>query len=206
MIVGDTEVLCVCPFLRFGFFIYGFLCCGSIRKCLPLTADLYGNGMVVQFFLRHIIGRILLILCLRWGRMLRFFNTKSFYDYIIGHTVFFGWIESYGLCGDIRLERIIHFGNFGQEKMRITLIMPYEIIKDFPIYGFITPAIGSGIYTDTLISYITDCSFNITVMIWNNYGITYFICGNPFQSHWFTLYRFMKESIPFLLIHCTKNR
>jgi len=56
MIVGNTEVLCVCPYLRFGFLIHGFLCCGSIRKCLPLTADLYGNGMVVQFFIRYIIG------------------------------------------------------------------------------------------------------------------------------------------------------
>ena len=138
--------------------------------------------------------------------MLRFFNTKSFYNYIIGHTAFFGWIESYGLCGDIRLERIIHFGNFGQEKMQITFIVPNKIIKNFPIYGFITPAIGSGIYTDALISDIADCSYNITVMIRNNYGITYFIYGNTFQSYRLTLYRFMKESIPFLLIHSTKYR
>ena len=100
MVIGDAEVLCICPNLRLRFLIHGFLGCGGIGKRLPLTTDLNGYRVCVQ----SILNRWLLSgLC--WGRMLRFIRAKGLDDYIIWKVRFVARIKAYGLRRELRRGR-----------------------------------------------------------------------------------------------------
>ena len=91
MCIDNTEVLCIAEQVCLVFLIRGFLGSFGIGEGLPLAADLNGNRVFIQHFLKGFLR-----LCHR-GWRLRLIGSQGLDNHIIGQIVLIARINGYGL-------------------------------------------------------------------------------------------------------------
>ena len=176
IIVRDMEVLRVPADLRLGFLIHGFLGSGGVGEGAPFAINPNRYGISVQHFLKigfPVSGNGL---CRRV--MFRFLHTQPLHHNVIGEIVFLAGIERHGFGGDLRL---FSFPYFGCKQVRVALIPADVVLKQFPVDGFMAPAIWAGVNPHINITDVTDSPLNIPVRVRYNNGIAHLVGRNALQ-------------------------